>query len=76
MISASLTSWFPNQWSPLAWVFTTAVIGPPAVTVRMPSSMPRVSGTSNSVSTSSEAPSPTTSPALLHPQPPSGCNHA
>ena len=39
-------------------------------------SIASVSFRSNNVSTSNDRPSPTTRPALLYPQPPSGCRYA
>jgi hypothetical protein len=72
-ISASRTSWLPQQWSPFAWVFTTTSIAAAAgVARRMASSITRVRCRSNRVSTRREASPSTTSPALLRPQLPSG----
>jgi len=78
MMSAPCTNSLPLQWSPFECVFTSwpmllAALGSAA---RMRSSMVLVSGLSNSVSTRSDSSPSTISPALLHPQPPSGCSHA
>ncbi len=66
------TSSLPQQWSPLACVLTSASIGVRSVTGFIAASMSRVKFRSKRVSTSSDAPSPASSPALLQPQPPSG----
>ena len=63
----------PKQWSGSPWVFTATVTGFAAVCGAIASSIARVRFRSMSVSTTSEAPSPVTRPALLQPQPPSGC---
>ena len=67
------SSALPNQWSPLPCVFIAWPIGLRSVTGAIASSMSRVKRSSNSVSTSSDAPSPVIRPALLQPQVPSGC---
>ncbi len=61
------SSWLPCVWSPLECVITASVIGADAVSGRIPVSISRVNARSNKVSTSSDAPSPAISPALLHP---------
>ena len=66
------SSWLPWVWSPLEWVISASVIGARSVMGAIAASISRVNGRSNSVSTSSDAPSPATSPALLQPNPPSG----
>ena len=70
------SSWLPWVWSPLEWVIKASVIGARSVMGFIAVSISRVSGRSKSVSTSSDAPSPATSPALLQPYPPSGSVHA
>ena len=70
------SSSLPNQWSPLPCVFIACSIGWRSVIGLIVSSSARVRGRSNSVSTSSDVPSPVISPALLQPQPPSGCSYA
>nr|WP_318546742.1 hypothetical protein [Mycobacterium lepraemurium] len=67
MRTAGSSSWLPCVWSPLECVITASVIGADAVIGRMAVSISRVNARSNRVSTSSEAPSPAISPALLHP---------
>jgi hypothetical protein len=54
-------------------VFTTVATCAVRVSGDMAASIASVSFRSKSVSTSSERPSPMTRPALLYPQPPSGC---
>jgi len=51
----------------LEWVISASVMGAPSVTVFIAASISRVSARSKRVSTSSAAPSPATSPALLQP---------
>ena len=63
----------PKQWSGSPWVFTATVTGFAVVCGAIASSIARVRCRSMSVSTTRDAPPPVTSPALLQPQPPSGC---
>ena len=70
------SSSLPNQWSPLPCVLNACPIGLESVMGAIASSMSRVSFRSNNVSTSSEVSCAVTSPALLQPQPPSGCRYA
>jgi hypothetical protein len=62
----------------LWWVLTSVPIFAAAFgsAFFIAASMSRVSGTSNSVSTSRDSPWSTTRPAFDQPQPPSGCSHA
>ena len=57
-------------------MLTAVPIGDRAVTPAIDASISRVSGRSNNVSTSSDTPSPSISPALLQPHPPSGWRYA
>jgi hypothetical protein len=70
------SSSLPNQWSPLPCVFIACPIGWRSVIGLNSSSISRAQRRSNSVSTTSDVPSPVTRPALLQPQPPSGCRYA
>ncbi len=76
IISAPSTSSLPLQWSPFECELTSLRIGAREVAGRIASSISRVSGRSNSVSTSIDSPPSVISPALLHPQEPSGCRYA
>jgi hypothetical protein len=57
----------------LAWVFTTVSTGSSPCAGAIASSIARVSFEVEQRVDEERRPSPTISPALLHPQPPSGC---
>ena len=63
----------PKQWSPLPCVFIAASIGLRSVIGAHRVEHLARESRSKSVSTSSDVPSAAISPALLQPQPPSGC---
>ncbi len=52
MISAPGNSWLPQQWSPLAWLFTTRAAGPSQTSLYR-RIISRVWGRSQNVSTTS-----------------------
>jgi hypothetical protein len=74
--TARSSSSLPWVWSPLEWVISASVIGARSVIGAIASNISRVNGKSNRVSTNNDDPSPTTRPALLQPNPPSGNIHA